>query len=322
MKTNEKCFKDAFFEIKLATTKPARQKEIRYFLTHPPIVTQTHCRIRVNDPFCYWPILTKMHLLSISIICFIIALGNSYKCPNGNFCNGGECCRRYLSRMSYECCMHGFSCGFLGGCYVVPRKIQSDADYVIDRDVSIPPSEPKDIPSIESINRDILMLLSKSKDMPYIHTIDRDNFIPSSEEEDMPSIESIDRDSLVPLSKPKDLPSIENIDKDNLSLPSSSSEEEDVPSIEFVDRDILIPLSKPKDLPSIETIDRDHFFLPSEEEEEDVLSIESIDKDIFTPLPEAKDVPSIESSYDSSKEIPVVQMGGLKKVFGLLKKII
>ncbi|GBM19641.1 hypothetical protein AVEN_107309-1 [Araneus ventricosus] len=90
-------------------------------------------------------------------------------CPDGNFCNGGACCPRSLSRLSYECCSVG--CGFLGGCYLVPKKVQLDADSVIEIDIFIPPSEPRGMLSIESIDRDI--------------------FIPPSEQKDVSSIESI-----------------------------------------------------------------------------------------------------------------------------------
>ncbi|GBM19646.1 hypothetical protein AVEN_107313-1 [Araneus ventricosus] len=92
----------------------------------------------------YLSFLGKMSLRLISIICLLVGLANSYMCPDGNSCKSGVCCPRSLSRLSFECCMPGFGCGFLGGCYLAPKRTK------LDRDNYIPPSEPKDVSSIES----------------------------------------------------------------------------------------------------------------------------------------------------------------------------
>ncbi|GBN58093.1 hypothetical protein AVEN_39294-1, partial [Araneus ventricosus] len=92
----------------------------------------------------YLSFLEKMSLRLISIICLLVGLANSYMCPDGNSCKSGVCCPRSLSRLSFECCMQGFGCWFLGGCYLAPKRTK------LDRDNYIPPSEPKDVSSIES----------------------------------------------------------------------------------------------------------------------------------------------------------------------------
>ncbi|GBO21579.1 hypothetical protein AVEN_164148-1, partial [Araneus ventricosus] len=85
-----------------------------------------------------------MSLRWISIICLLVGLANSYMCPDGNSCKSGMCCPRYvLSGPLYECCSVG--CGFLGGCYLAPKRPK------LDRDNYILPSEPKDVSSIEYI---------------------------------------------------------------------------------------------------------------------------------------------------------------------------
>ncbi|CAL1286219.1 unnamed protein product [Larinioides sclopetarius] len=112
-----------------------------------------------------------MHLLWVSVICLLVASAYSYTCPDGNSCNGGVCCPRYISSDPlYDCCSDG--CRFVGNYYLTPKRVKLDQDSVVEKDIFIQPSEPTGMFSIESTDRDIFIP-------------------PSSELKDMSSIESI-----------------------------------------------------------------------------------------------------------------------------------